>query len=862
VRRAVLASVVVFLAGAGMAGTFLQHPLFGTMLKLKDDRALSPKDDRFVRFCEGVRLRQEGKPEEALAVLEKALALDPDSAAIHFEIGSCYYAMGKNAEAIKHLRRATELDPDFGPAHQALAFAHFNRGENAEGLAALERAARAAYRPRNHEALVRRLAWVYERRGDRKRAIEWYKFMLDCGYRDRRSYLSLGALELKEHLYDHALRSFRAVVRRTPADRALAPDIASAYAQLSEAERNEAIRHHEKVAAGSADPAIHEVLALAYRAAGRRDDMLKAFERAAGYASRRAATQKAFLAEYYEQLGELPKAIAWRKELIKSRTKPSAEDYVRLAGLYVKHEEMVEAADAYRKAIEAEPSRSDLLIRVAECHSQLYQWDRAAKAIEQYLKGRKLKPSDAEHIFSLAEVYRQAGKTALARERKKQAYKLLEDAIRRPGEEMRRVEYYLLLAQFHYADDRPGKALDYILVARNLDPDDDRKLLLLASAYKRVQRWSDAAETLRRLVEKNPESRAAAGALDEIATCLETDGKTAEAEATRKKAKDLLTKLAEKAEKNSEKASIFAQIGEMALARNNPKEASEAFLKALSRQPENPLFHLYLGQCYEYLADWPRAAAHYNTYVESVELDERSARALFRLGVTQSRAGQKELGAKNKKKAIEFLAATLQTLEREGRGTMTHKADLLRTLASFYAGEKDYKKAVETIKRAIAIAPSGQRTEMRLALAAYYDDMGLYDQSEAVLLQAHKEAPNDPTVLNHLGYFYAERGKNLDQAVELVKKALRYEPLNGAYIDSLGWAYYKQGKHDEALKLLLRAVKYEEDAVIRDHLGDAYMKLGQVEKARQAWQRALALDPGIKGVREKLEAAKTPKDKR
>ena len=54
----------VFLGEAGMAGTFLQHPLFGTMLKLKNDRALTPKDDRFVRFCEGVRLRQEGKPEE------------------------------------------------------------------------------------------------------------------------------------------------------------------------------------------------------------------------------------------------------------------------------------------------------------------------------------------------------------------------------------------------------------------------------------------------------------------------------------------------------------------------------------------------------------------------------------------------------------------------------------------------------------------------------------------------------------------------------------------------------------------------------------------------------------------------------
>ena len=855
-RRSTLTMLMVLANALALAGGLVERPPFGTVLELANRRALAPTGEKFVFFCQGVRLRLEGKPREALRVLQKALALDPDSAALQFEIGSCYYQLGENAKAIEHLRRATELDPDFGPAYQTLAFSYFNRGQNDKGLEALEGAARATYRPRNHEALVRRLAWVYERRGDRKRAIEWYKFMLDCGYRDRRSYLSLGTLELKEHLYEDALRSFRAVVRRTPGDRALAPDIATAYAQLSEAERNEAIRHHEKVAAASNDPAIYEVLALAYRAAGRREDMLKALERAASFSSRRAATQRLFLAEYYEQLGELEKAIHWRKEHIRHKTKPTAQDYVRLAGLYVKREQMVEAAGAYRKAIEAEPSRSDLLIRVAECYSALHQWDRAAKAIEEYLEGRELKPTDAEHIFSLAEIYRQAGKTKLAEAEKKRAYKLLEEAIRKQG--LRQSQYYLLLAQFHYADEEPEKALSYILVAQKLDPEDDRKLLLLASAYKRVQRWGDAADTLKRLVEKNPESRAAAGALAEIAACLEAQGKFAEAKATRQKAKKLLFKLAEKARKDADKAALFAQLGEMALERNNPKEASDAFLKALTLQPDEALYHLYLGQCYELLADWSRAAAHYNTYVEAIGLNERSARVLYRLGVAQTRAGQKDLGAKNRKRAIEFLTTTLRTLEREGRGTMAHKADLLRTLASFYASEKDYKKAVETIKRALAIAPSGLRTEMRLALASYYDDMGLYEQSEAVLLEAYKDAPNDPMVLNHLGYFYAERGKKLDEAVELVKKALRYEPLNGAYIDSLGWALYKQGKHSEALKLLLRAVRYEEDAVIRDHIGDAYMKLGQVEKAREAWRRALALDPEIKGVREKLEAAKPP----
>ncbi len=126
-------------------------------------------------------------------------------------------------------------------------------------------------------------------------------------------------------------------------------------------------------------------------------------------------------------------------------------------------------------------------------------------------------------------------------------------------------------------------------------------------------------------------------------------------------------------------------------------------------------------------------------------------------------------------------------------------------------------------------------------------------------METHKAEPDNPAVLNHLGYFYAERGKNLDQAASLVQKALDAEPLNGAYLDSLGWVYYQQGKAEEALKLLLRAVQYEEDGVIRDHLGDIYRKLGKLHEAREAWAKAIVLDPEIEGVAEKLKSTQ-PKE--
>ena len=101
---------------------------------------------------------------------------------------------------------------------------------------------------------------------------------------------------------------------------------------------------------------------------------------------------------------------------------------------------------------------------------------------------------------------------------------------------------------------------------------------------------------------------------------------------------------------------------------------------------------------------------------------------------------------------------------------------------------------------------------------------------------------------------FSEEGVNLDEAVELAKKALEYEPENGAYIDSLGWAYFKKGMLDDALVEIEHAAKaMPDDATIADHLGDIYSAKGLADKARAAWKRSLELDPKQEKVTEKLK---------
>jgi Flp pilus assembly protein TadD len=114
--------------------------------------------------------------------------------------------------------------------------------------------------------------------------------------------------------------------------------------------------------------------------------------------------------------------------------------------------------------------------------------------------------------------------------------------------------------------------------------------------------------------------------------------------------------------------------------------------------------------------------------------------------------------------------------------------------------------------------------------------------------------PKHAEAYNYVGYMFAERGQNLEEAVTLIKKALELEPENGYFIDSLGWAYYQQGRYPDALRELKRAVeKAKEDPVIYDHLGDAYAKNGFDEDALIAWEKSLALDPNAEGVAKKIQ---------
>ncbi len=111
---------------------------------------------------------------------------------------------------------------------------------------------------------------------------------------------------------------------------------------------------------------------------------------------------------------------------------------------------------------------------------------------------------------------------------------------------------------------------------------------------------------------------------------------------------------------------------------------------------------------------------------------------------------------------------------------------------------------------------------------------------------------------NYMGYMWVDRNVNLEEAEQLIRRALAVEPGNGAYIDSLGWLYYRQGKYQEALTELLRAAEAvpEPDGVVMSHIGDAYEKLDRKSEALLYWQKSLQADPENKDVAAKVDKAR------
>jgi tetratricopeptide (TPR) repeat protein len=167
-------------------------------------------------------------------------------------------------------------------------------------------------------------------------------------------------------------------------------------------------------------------------------------------------------------------------------------------------------------------------------------------------------------------------------------------------------------------------------------------------------------------------------------------------------------------------------------------------------------------------------------------------------------------------------------------------------LGNIERGRKDFAACADTYSKAIDTVPNPDKSNwvMFYFRGICYERSHQWPAAEADMKKALELYPDQPLVLNYLGYSWVDQGIHLDEGMDMIRRAVEQRPDDGYIVDSLGWAYFRIGNYDEAVKNLERAVELKpDDPTINDHLGDAYWRVGRTLEAHYQWSQAKDLGP-------------------
>lgn len=265
----------------------------------------------------------------------------------------------------------------------------------------------------------------------------------------------------------------------------------------------------------------------------------------------------------------------------------------------------------------------------------------------------------------------------------------------------------------------------------------------------------------------------------------------------------------------------------MALIYGEKKEYGKAIdqlTAVLNARPAELKIRDYLGYMYEETKDFPKAV---DAYQFNIQLDPTFVESHIHLGVLQYRLKQ-------------FAGAIAHLSEAVRLNPKQSEPHIVLGLA--YLQSDQYEQAAHVFEEGIRHNPKS--ADLHFNLGTAYDKLNRFDNVVHEMESALSLDPHHADALNYLGYSYAERGIKIDQAVSLTRQAVALKPENGYYVDSLGWAFYKKGLLEEALREIKRAVALVgDDPVIYEHLGEIYVKQDRIADAREAWLHSLELDP-------------------
>ena len=278
-------------------------------------------------------------------------------------------------------------------------------------------------------------------------------------------------------------------------------------------------------------------------------------------------------------------------------------------------------------------------------------------------------------------------------------------------------------------------------------------------------------------------------------------------------------------------------MGEIADLFEDNDEGIEQYKQSIQYDHDNYASHLRLGIDYARIGSLQPAM---DELFLSSKLNPEDMKSHYLLALIYSAQNEFDKAASEYELILKHFAQT-----------DPENIEIYSRLGQLYYSEGKFTKAIEQFEKIRSLDP--KNAEVLYVLGSLWLELG--DRTKAVdsFKQSLVIDEKNEGSLNSLGYMYAEDGVNLDEALSLVKRALQLSPNNGAYLDSLGWIYYKKGQYSESLESLQKANSLLEDPVIYDHLGDVYLKLNEIDKAKKYWNLSLKLSPKQTGIIKKLK---------
>ena len=273
---------------------------------------------------------------------------------------------------------------------------------------------------------------------------------------------------------------------------------------------------------------------------------------------------------------------------------------------------------------------------------------------------------------------------------------------------------------------------------------------------------------------------------------------------------------------------VFYELGSLGSLQNDSFLAMIYLRMGLFLAPDNSLAIITLADIYERLKQYERAIDVYATVPQSSPL---RGNADTQTGLILEAMGKSDEAVAHLGKIVSGAPADIEALS---------------ALGNLQRSRKDYPAAAETYTRVIdALQPISRGDWVNYYFRGIsFERSKQWPKAEADFKKALELFPDQPMVLNYLGYSWVDQGVNLDEGLRLLRRAVELRPTDGYILDSLGWAHFRLGHYDEALREMEKAIELKPgDPVVNDHLGDVYWKVGRKLEAQFQWNHARDLKP-------------------